>query len=236
MRITFPAVAAPAVAALVLTGCGMGAPYPEFGEAAYRLEGLSANPNGGPATRTVIYRDGRKMRVETVLPEHGEATIVFDEATGSAYVLDPIAPLPGADLAALNAEGAPGLAVRLENALAPQPMEMAWEALGPARTRAVGGCRVAGVQGAEWTPKEEPAPGVRRSACITRDGIVLSVHENERVLWQAQRLERGPQSAALFGVPVGYRLFDPANAPPVTDPDVALDAAADDAAQARGAG
>ena len=219
MRMMFPAAAT-----LLLAGCGMGAPFPEFGAAAYRVEGVTASPNGGTATRTVIYRDGRKMRVEAMLPGHGQATIVFDEATGSAYVLNPTGPLPGADLAALHAEGeARGVAVRLENALAPQPMEMAWEALGEEHARATGGCRVAGIRGTEWTPKEEPAPGVQRSACITRDGIVLRVRENGRVLWEARTLERGPQSATLFGVPQGYRLFDPANAEPVIGPTVQLD-------------
>ena len=51
--------------------------------------------------------------------------------------------------------------------------------------------------------------GVERTACITDDGIVLRVSENDRVLWEATSLQRGEQDAALFGVPPGYQLIDP---------------------------
>ena len=37
----------------------------------------------------------------------------------------------------------------------------------------------------------------------------LRVRENDRVLWEATSLQRGPQDAALFGVPPGYQLIDP---------------------------
>lgn len=80
-----------AASAALLAGCGIGAPaYPQFGEASYRIEGTTASPDAnGATTHTVIYRDGPKMRVEAMLPQYGQATIVFDQATGSAYVLNP---------------------------------------------------------------------------------------------------------------------------------------------------
>src|SRR5690349_23329156 len=91
MRITGLLVAA--ASAALLAGCGIGAPaYPQFGESAYRIEGTTASPDAnGASTHTVIYRDGPKMRVEAMLPQYGEATIVFDQATGAAYVLNPTA-------------------------------------------------------------------------------------------------------------------------------------------------
>lgn len=246
MRTMFFAAAA---AAALLAGCGIGAPdYPQFGETSYRIEGMTARPDGGAATRTVIYRDGPRMRVEAVLPNYGQATIVFDESTNAAYVLNPTtgatttapatapgmvqpsaapapttpqqqtAAAPGTPAAPPGAPAAPtaapaqpqvlGVAVRIDDADAPQPLETAWEALGSENARSAGKCEVAGEDGHLWRPREESA-GIERTACITDDGIVLRVTENERVLWEATSLERGDQEASLFGVPQGYQLIDP---------------------------
>jgi len=235
-----------AAAAALLSACGMGVSYPEFTEADYRIEGMTADPNGGAATQTVIYRDGPKMRVEAQLPRYGQATIVFDDATNAAYVLTstqgavPAAAPATAMTPAPSATGQPatpstgtpatpqagvvaatpaapavtgtaqaaGVAVRLDDADAPQPMEQVWAALGEDNARRVGDCEVAGESGHEWQPREA-ATGVERTACITSDGIVLRVRENDTVLWEATSLQRGQQDAALFGVPPGYQLIDP---------------------------
>lgn len=247
----FVAVAASAF----LAGCGLGAPsYPNFSENSYRVEGMTAGPDGAASTRTVIYRNGPKMRVEAVLPTIGQATIVFDESTNAAYVLNPTgqvatAPVatttttpagattttttpptapagaaptttttttPSGATATTVAPAAPaatpqviGVAVRIEDADAPQPLEAAWSALGADNARSVGKCEVAGEDGHEWTPREADGGGVERVACITDDGIVLRVRENERVLWEATSLQRGEQDAALFGLPAGYQVIDP---------------------------
>ncbi len=243
MRSTFLAVAA---ATALLAGCGLGAPdYPSFTENAYRIEGMTAAPDGGASTRTVIYRDGPKMRVEAMLPEQGQATIVFDESTNAAYVLNPTgqaqtaptptatpaatatspsptatpstaspAPTTGAPASTVAPAAAPapqviGVAVRIDDTDAPQPLEAAWSALGADNARSTGKCEVAGENGHEWTPRSPDAAGVERTACITDDGIVLRVRENERVLWEATSLQRGEQDAALFGLPPGYQVIDP---------------------------
>lgn len=224
---------AAAAAAALLAGCGFGAPaYPEFSETSYRIEGRTTSPDTGATTQTVIYRDGPKMRVEANLPTYGQAAIVFDESTNAAYVLNPTGavptapvpttqpsaaptpaqPTPAPDAGAPAATPAPqviGVAVRIQDADAPQPLETAWAALGADNARSTGACEVAGEEGHEWTPREAPAPGVERTACITDDGIVLRVRENERVLWEATSLQRGEQDVALFGVPPGYQLIDP---------------------------
>ena len=217
-------------AAALLAACGMGADYPEFSQASYRIEGMTADPNGGAPTQTVIYRDGPKMRVEAALPQYGAAVVVFDESTDAAYVLTstptvgavspaqaPNAPQTqaqnGAQTTAPNAPVttvAPqtGVAVRLDDADAPQPMETVWAALGEDNARRVGDCEVAGEEGHEWEPRDS-STGVERTACITDDGIVLRVRENDIVLWEATRLERGPQDPSLFGVPTNYAMIDP---------------------------
>ncbi|MBN8608798.1 MAG: hypothetical protein J0L81_17915 [Caulobacterales bacterium] len=232
---------AAAAAAALLAGCGFGAPaYPQFSETSYRIEGRTTSLDTGATTQTVIYRDGPKMRVEATLPTYGQATIVFDESTNAAYVLNPTgavptAPVPTAQPSAAPATTAPptttppnagtppattaatpapapqvvGVAVRIQDADAPQPLETAWAALGAENARSTGRCEVAGEDGHEWTPREAPAPGVERTACITDDGVVLRVRENERVLWEATSLQRGAQDVALFGVPPGYQLIDP---------------------------
>ncbi len=247
MRKMFLAAAA---GAALLAGCGIGAPeYPQFSETSYRIEGMTASANGGAPTQTVIYRDGPKMRVEATLPNYGAATIVYDESTNAAYVLNPTAAAtatapsvqpaaptaqqsvaqpaapaqpstatpaqpgtatsaPGATVATAPTQVA-GVAVRIDNADAPQPLETAWAALGGDNAGSVGRCEVAGEEGHEWTPREAPAPGVERTACITEDGIVLRVRENQAVLWEATSLQRGEQQASLFGIPAGYQLIDP---------------------------
>ncbi|MGD9981529.1 MAG: hypothetical protein AB7H66_10145 [Hyphomonadaceae bacterium] len=235
-------------AAALLSACGIGGPdYPEFTENSYRIEGMTAAADGGAAVQTVIYRNGPKMRVETVLPNYGQATIVFDESTNAAYVLNPTGQLPTATTTATQPQAtapagttttttpqgatttttpstttAPtttaqttttqpvvGVAVRIEDADAPQPLETAWAALGAENARSTGRCEVAGENGHEWTPREAPAPGVERTACITEDGIVLRVSESGRTLWEATSVQRGEQDEALFGVPPGYQLIDP---------------------------
>jgi hypothetical protein len=236
-------------AAALLSACGLGgADYPEFSETSYRIEGMTSAPDGGAATQTVIYRDGPKMRVEATLPNYGQATIVFDESTNAAYVLNPTGQLPTAATTATTqpqatapagnatttttpqgtattttpsataptttavapaAQQVVGVAVRIEDADAPQPLETAWAALGKENARSTGRCEVAGERGNEWTPREAPAPGVERTACITDDGIVLRVTESGRTLWEATSLQRGDQDDALFGVPPGYQLIDP---------------------------
>jgi hypothetical protein len=209
-----------AAAAALFAGCGVGAPdYPEFAQNAYRIEGLTHDPNGGAPTRTVIYRDGPLMRVEASLPQYGPAVVVFDQATNAAYVIAstasntapasaPAQPAAPGQTAAAPAAPATGVAVRLADADAPQPMETAWAALGEDNARSVGRCEVAGERGHEWAPRDAAA-GVERTACISDDGIVMRVRENNMVLWEATALERGPQAASLFGVPQGYRMIDP---------------------------
>lgn len=231
-------LAAAATAALV-AACGLGTPaYPTFGEADYRIEGVTTDANG-QGTRTVIYRDGPKMRVEATLPNIGQGAVVFDESTNAAYVLNPTgqavapaavapapaptsgaAPAPAATTTSPSTAPAPtatapaqapmqvaGVAVRVDDANAPQPMEAAWQALGGENARHVGRCNVAGEDGNEWRPRDGDT--AVRTACITDDGIVLRVSQDGAVLWEASVLQRGEQDPALFGVPAGYQVIDP---------------------------
>ncbi|MEJ0058631.1 MAG: hypothetical protein WDM79_03115 [Terricaulis sp.] len=161
--------------------------------------------------------------------------IVFDESTNASYVLNsapavqpaamPATPAPAA-APPTAAPGTPttvapppasvasappavnGVAVRIPDADAPQPLETAWAALGEQNAKHVGKCEVAGVAGNDWSPREN-TQGAERIACITDDGIVLRLRENDRVLFEATRVEIGPQTASLFGVPPGYQVIDP---------------------------
>lgn len=210
--------------AAALTACG-NPTLPNYGAASYRIEGLTTPPGGGAATHTIIYRTSTDMRVEATLPTIGSAIIVFDEATRGAYVLNPTtqtntaasavgAPQPTpqtqplAEVSGVTLAPPSGIAVRIDDADAPQPLETAWAALGAENARAGGRCEVAGERGRMWRPREQPN-GVERQACITGDGIVLMVKENGQTLWEATSLQRGEQNASLFGVPTGYRMIDP---------------------------
>lgn len=227
-----------AATAALLAACGLGGPsYPTFGEADYRIEGVTRTADG-QATPTTIYRDGPKMRVEAALPNIGQGAVVFDDSINAAYVLNPTgqavapattappqttAPSGAGETSTSTSTAAPattaptsttptatqvaGVAVRVDDANAPKPMEAAWSALGAENARHVGRCSVAGENGNDWRPRDEGA-GVR-TACITDDGIVLRVSQDGAVLWEATALQRGEQDAALFGVPAGYQVIDP---------------------------
>lgn len=183
------------IGAAILGGCGLGAPaYPTFNANAYRIEGNSFAADTGSSARTVVYRNGPSFRVETILPRYGRATVVFDRLTGSAYVLTP---------------RAAGVALRISDADAPHPLETLWAALSASNARSVADCEVAGQPGHEWRPKRASTPDVERTACITPDGIVLRLRENNRVLFEATSLQRRRQDPALFGVPAGYRMINP---------------------------
>ncbi|MES1200472.1 MAG: hypothetical protein ABUS57_03375 [Pseudomonadota bacterium] len=230
-------IIAASAAALMLWSCGVGgAKYPSFGGTAYRLEGVSSSL-AEASQRTVIYRDGAKMRVETDLPVYGRAAVVFDQ-DNAAFVVDParsdwaqhvatstepppvntsagvsttIAARPGAVVTPPPLSA--GVAVRISDADAPQPMETFWAVLGQERVIDVGPCVIAGQRGEMWRPKANAASN-HRVACITSDGIVLQLREDGRVLFEATRLDRGRQDAHLFGVPVGYRKLDPNHVAP----------------------
>lgn len=116
---------------------------------------------------------------------------------------------PAAPAAATPAPTNLGVAVRVADTEAPEPIEAPWAALGADGARSSGECNVAGEGGRLWSPRNASDQGVERTACITSDGIVLEVREGERLLFQATRVERGVQDPALFGVPPGYQVVDP---------------------------
>ncbi len=231
-----PSLLACVSASALLIACGIGAPaYPEFGDAAYSMTGTAAPSDGAAPVNTTIYRDGGKMRVETVMAGRGNVSIVHDSMSGESYIVTPAAAVstvtpapaaipaaappaatPGAP-AAVPAATAPaavavapaaGTAVRIEDEDAPKPIEESWVSLGKANAKSLGPCTVAGEKGARWTPREA-TEGVARVACITADGIVLEVTESQTVIWRAASITRGPQDPALFGVPAGYQIVDP---------------------------
>ncbi|MBL8550014.1 MAG: hypothetical protein JNJ73_08500 [Hyphomonadaceae bacterium] len=211
----------------LLAGCGFGVKYPTFQDVAYRIEGDAASPDGGASVRTVIYRDGPRMRVETTPAGGSTAAIVFNEATDAAYLLSEPTAIPAQQPQVAQttpprtvttttpeppaAAPAPvvstGVAVRVADDHAPRPMEAPWAALAAEDVQRVGDCLVAGENGREWRPKSNVQ--LVRTACITDDGIVLRVRENERVIFQATNLQRGAQPARLFGVPSNYQVIDP---------------------------
>ena len=108
----------------------------------------------------------------------------------------------------VDQEPARGFAVRVSDTDAPQPLEASWKALGKDNVVSVGDCSAAGANGHMWRPRTA-LPGAERTACITGDGIVLRLQEGGRTIFEVSAVQRGPQSAALFGVPPGYQIITP---------------------------
>lgn len=113
--------ASAAVLCVALAGCGLGTTYPKFGEAAYRIEGTAASSDGAPPISTVIYRDHAKMRVETVLPGRGPATIVFDDAAKAAYVVTAVGAAAPAGTTATNVATIAPAGASVQPAVQPAP-------------------------------------------------------------------------------------------------------------------
>lgn len=212
--------------ALALTACGVGASaYPDFSRTPpFRIEGVRTPLGGGPSQHVVIYRDGAKLRVETLVP-NGRTVVVFDQGSNDAFALtaQPPPPPPGATpanaapatttattLPLAPAPNAPGLAVRVADSQAPQPLETPWAALTRTGAARAGFCRVAGQPGVEWRATATALAVADRFACITPDGIVLREREKDKVIFEATRLDRGRPDPSLFGVPSGYERSNPA--------------------------
>jgi hypothetical protein len=193
-------------AAALLAACGLGVEYPQFSATQYCLEGNRTLPGTNVSGPAVFYRDGEHLRYEGVMETHGTATVIYDPARKAAYMLESSAARRRVFAGAAH----PPVAMQLDPADAPQPLEISWAALGAENVRSVGRCRVAGERGHRWRPAEPIAPGVERTACITPDGIVLKLTENDAVLFEATSVERGPQARGLFEIPETYRIVDDA--------------------------
>jgi hypothetical protein len=207
--------------ATLLSACGVGAQYPDFSAKQYRLEGNRSLPGtefSGPA---IFYRDDEHLRYEGILENHGVATVVYDPVRKTAYMLESSA----SRRRAFAGEAPQRLAMQLTEAETPQPLEVAWAALGPENVRSFGRCRIAGERGNLWRPREPIAPDVERAACITPDGIVLQLTENDAVLFEATSIDRGAQAASLFEIPETYRILD--NAELAQLEDEAIEASAE---------
>jgi len=194
-------------AAALLASCGLAAEYPDFSANQYRLEGHRTLPDGNASGPAVYFRDGPALRYEGPLEGRGISTVIYDPAREATYLLRSTASVRRRQFAGAQPRQ---IAVRLSAGETPQPLETSWAALGAENVRSVGGCRAAGERGRLWRPRRPIARNVTRTACITPDGIVLHLMENDTVLFEATAVGRGPQPRALFEIPETYRIMDDA--------------------------
>lgn len=200
-------------AVALLSSCGVGARYPDFSAKQYQVVGTRTLPGteiSGPAT---FYRDTERLRYEGLLEQHGVVTVIYDPAREAAYLLEASA----SSRRQFAGDPPRRMAVRLSEGDTPQPMEAAWAALGSENVRSFGSCRVAGERGNYWRTREPVAPDVVRTACITPDGIVLQLTENDTLLFEASSVTRGPQASSLFVIPETYQIVDDAELADATD-------------------
>jgi len=200
-------------AAALVSACGLGAQYPQFTAKQYHLTGNRTLPGtdiSGPAS---FYRDDEKLRFEGLTDSHGVATVIFDPARNVSYLFNAA---PSRRRAFAGPAPQP-TAIQLSESETPQPLEVAWAALGAQNVRGLGRCRIAGERGNLWQPRQPIAPDVVRTACITPDGIVLQLTENDVVLFEATSVRRGPQPASLFVIPETYRIISNAELAEVDD-------------------
>lgn len=163
---------------------------PPLFQAAYRVDAQIFPEDGSAPLPLALIRDGRRTRLEMSLPHRGEAVFLVRE-TETLMIMR----LLGDDLVVrVPADAAPSL---------PDA------ALAGADLSRVGDCAVAGERGSLF---ENPNTGAGRAgrACIAPDGVMLQAFEDERLVWQAISVRRGPQDPGLFEPPPGAAVIDAA--------------------------
>jgi len=190
--------ASAATLCVALAGCGLGTTYPKFGEAAYRIEGTAASSDGTPPISTVIYRDHAKMRVETVLPGRGPATIVFDDAAKAAYVVTAVGAAAPAGNVATIAPGGPSV----------QPAPTAQSPTGYA------GAVLNAPSPAAPAPSAAPSAQVMPASSV---GVAVRLNEKDAPTpmeqpWQALTEKNARSTGACNVAGEGGRLWTPRNA------------------------
>lgn len=184
--------------ACLLAACNPSAPsssggaFPDLTSGSYRAE---ANIIGedGVTLPVVMYRDGRKMRMELTTPA-GPTVMIVNPDTGDQFVITSVA---GRQMA---------MRISDENNPVSDPAAE-WSGEMTATATRTGDCNVAGESGVEWT-RPATEGDAASTACVTHDGIILRGTEGERTTWETTRVQRGPQSADLFALPAGVEVMD----------------------------
>lgn len=177
--------------AAIVSGCGPSSPRPGASPpsviepssqnapsaAPYRVD-VRFSPDGGAAQSFTLYADGPLRRFERVAASGARFAIVTDSRTGEGFV-------------ATEVNGRP-LAMTFRSA-PPSALDLAetFEAAPPSRARR---CRHLQERG-----RVVRAEG--RVACVTADGVLLTVDAKGRREWEVTFLHRGPIDAALFVIP-----------------------------------
>lgn len=139
-----------------------------------------------------LYRDGGNTRMEFTDPDKGPVVIITT-ASEAIIVGEENGKKTALKLPTAGIGGATGL-------------DMNWATMiDQTKSTKLGPCSAAGQQGELWRTTED---GSDREACVTSDGVILEGKEAGVTVWQATKVERGPQPASLFAVPEGVEVID----------------------------
>lgn len=163
---------------------------PAMFQASYRVDAQIFDEDSGQTNPLVLIRDGQKTRMEMTRVGEGQAVILMD-GQQAMMIVDTMGTR---------------MAMRMSADTIPQTPDANWAVTDPS-VRRLGPCVAAGETGAEYESTDTGAGG-RGVACITSDGIILKAMENGRTVWEATRVQRGPQDPALFVVPPGVQIVD----------------------------
>ncbi len=184
-----------AAAAVALAACGQasqpsaptaaGGAFPDLFAASYRAEASIRNPQSGELSPVVIYRAGRKQRIEFTM-NGGQTAVVNDLDAQQAFVV--------------TEQDGQRMAMRMS--LDDPNMHDAMTDWTQGRaTTLTGACAGAGQIGSEWSMTPAEGETTVRTACVTSDGILLKATEDGQVTWETTSVTRGPQDTALFAAP-----------------------------------
>lgn len=190
------AVMLAAAAAIGLAGCSQETPssatpppaanvFPDLFAASYRAEANIRNPQSGELSPVVVYRSGRKQRIEFT-SNGAQTAVVADAEAGQGFLI--------------SQQGGRRMAMRMP--LGDDSMRDAMMDWTQGRaTTFIGACAGAGQVGAEWRMEPTAEDSVERTACVTADGILLKATEAGATTWETTAVTRGPQDPALFAPP-----------------------------------
>lgn len=138
-----------------------------------------------------------KMRMEMDIPGAGPSTMILSGE--DSYV---IAAMGGQQMVmkvpAKDAMAKAGLPM-------PEIGKVNWQEEMRKTATEGGPCTAIGESGTLWKATDQTD---QVESCVTRDGIPLVSRHKGVVMWEATKLTRGPQEAALFAPPPGAQVMD----------------------------
>lgn len=180
------------------TAASVSEPPPQASAVSFRQEATLIRPDGTIMPEVLIH-DGAKIRTEMNGPSGSIINIVNSDTHEAISLMQ----MGGRTIATRTDLS------QMQTSAPAADQVTAFRAQLQSRAHRVGSCSAGGENGSEWTVDAPAGAGDvtgSRSMCMTSDGIMIQMKQNGRVVFDTQRLQRGPQDPTLFQVPLGVQV------------------------------